>query len=155
MNQSMSDTDNARDRALARLNVLVGTWTEQVDLPGMPPGQMSFEWMLDGQFLLQRSTIPEPAFPDSIAIIAAAGRGDGYTQHYFDARGVVRTYAMTLEDRTWTLLRDRPDATPLHFAQRFTGILTADTNTITAIWETSGDGQHWGKDFDLTYTRNT
>ena len=150
----MNDTDSPPDPALARLSVLVGTWTEQVGLPGVPAGQMSFEWALDGQFLLQRSTIPWSAFPDSIGIIAAAERGDGYTQHYFDARGVVRSYAMTLDDRTWTLLRDQPDATPLHFAQRFTGILTADTNTITASWETSRDGQHWHKDFDLTYTRN-
>ncbi len=89
--------------------------------------------------------------PGTLAQFAHLGLA---TQHYFDARGVVRSYAMTLDDRTWTLLRDQPDATPLHFAQRFTGIIAADTNTITAIWETSGDGQHWRKDFDLTYTRN-
>jgi hypothetical protein len=148
----MNDTESARRRALARLDALVGDWTEQVGLPGVPAGRMSFRWTLDGHFLLQRSEIPNPDFPDSVAIIALATDGTGYTQHYFDSRGVVRTYAMTLDERTWTLLRDRPDFTPLHFAQRFTGTFATDGNTISAAWETS-DGDHWHKDFDLTYTR--
>jgi hypothetical protein len=149
----MNDAEPARRRALARLDALVGDWTEQVDIPGMPAGRMSFEWILDGQFLLQRSEIPNPEFPDSVAIIAPAADGTGYVQQYFDSRGVARTYAMTLEERTWTLLRNRPDFTPLNFAQRFTGSFAADGNTIIAAWETSDDGEHWHKDFDLSYTR--
>jgi hypothetical protein len=148
----MNDTESARRRALARLDALVGDWAEQVDLPGVPAGRMSFRWILGKQFLMQRSDIPDPDFPDSVAIIAVAADGTGYTQHYFDARGVVRTYAMTLDERTWTLLRDRPDFTPLHFAQRFTATF-AGGDTIVAAWETSDDGEHWRKDFDLTYTR--
>src|SRR6266540_2489456 len=81
-----------------------------------------------------------PYFPDSVAVIAVTPDGTGYTQHYFDSRGVVRTYAMTLDQHTWTLLRDRPDFTPLHFAQRFTATFTTDGNTITATWESSDDG---------------
>jgi len=104
-----NDTESARRRALARLDALVGDWTEQVDLPGVPAGRMSSQWILDGQFLLQRSEIPDPDFPDSAAIIAVAANGAGHTQHHFDSRGVVRTYAMTLDERTWTLLRDPPD----------------------------------------------
>jgi hypothetical protein len=114
---------------------------------------MSCEWILDGQFLLQRSTVAEPKFPDSIAVIALRADGAGYTQRYFDSRGVVRTYAMTLDAHTWTLQRDRADFTPLHFSQRFTGSLSADGNAITAGWETRHDGERWPKDFDLTYTR--
>ncbi len=148
-----TDTESARRRALARLDALVGAWTEQVNLPGVPAGRMSFQWTLDRQFLLQRSEIPNPDFPNSVAIIALAADGVGYTLHYFDSRGVVRTYAMTLDERTWTLLRDRPDFTPLHFAQRFTGTFATGGNTIIAAWETSDDGEHWHKDFDLTYTR--
>jgi hypothetical protein len=149
----MGDTDTRRRRALAELTVLIGDWAEQVDLSDVPAGRMSFEWALDGQYLVQRSDIPEPSFPDSLAIIAVAADGTGYTQHYFDSRGVVRTYAMTLEDRTWTLLRDRPDFTPLNFAQRFTGTFSDDGETITAVWERSDDSQHWRTDFTLTYTR--
>jgi len=149
----MDDTASVRASALARLEALVGDWTEQVNLPGTPAGRMSVEWILDGQFLIQRSQIPGPDFPDSVAVIAVTPDGTGYTQHYFDSRGVVRTYAMTLDQHTWTLLRDRPDFTPLHFAQRFTATFTADGNTITATWESSDDGEHWHKDFDLIYTR--
>jgi len=32
---------------------------------------MIFEWTLDRHYLLQHSTIPDPQFPDSLAIIAA------------------------------------------------------------------------------------
>jgi hypothetical protein len=149
----MNDTEARRGRALARLGVLVGEWSEQVDLPDVPAGRVSFEWALDGQFLVQRSTIPDPTFPDSVGIIAVAGDGAGYVLHYFDSRGVVRTYAMTLDEHTWTQLRDRADFTPLHFAQRFTGTLTDDGKTITAIWETRDPGKHWRKDFDVTYRR--
>jgi len=145
---------NARNRAHAQLTMLVGTWSERVDLPGIPAGRTSVEWVLDVQFLLQRSEIADPAFPDSLGVIAPAEDGKGYVQHYFDSRaGVVRRYAMTLDEHRWTLLRDRPDSTPLHFTQRFTGTFT-DADTITATWERSDDGQHWHTDFDLTYTRN-
>src|SRR6266540_765948 len=81
----MNDTESARRRALARLDALAGDWTEQVDLPGVPAGRMSFQWTLDRQFLVQRSEIPNPDFPDSVAIIALAADGTGCTQHYFDS----------------------------------------------------------------------
>lgn len=150
----MDDTDARPHNALAQLSVLIGDWAEQVKLPDVPAGGMTFEWALDGQYLVQRSHIPEPGFPASLTIIAVAAGGTGYTQHYFDSRGVVRTYVMTLDDRTWTLLRDRPDFTPLHFAQRFTGTFSDDGDTITATWERSDDGQErWRTDFTLTYTR--
>jgi len=111
-------------RALARLEVLVGEWIEQVTLPRVPPGRMVFEWALDGQYLLQRSEIPDPAFPDSIAIIAANADGAGYTQHYFDSRGVVRVYTMGFDGARLTLLRNAPELTPLDFSQRLAFNLT-------------------------------
>jgi hypothetical protein len=63
-------------------------------------------------------------------------------------------------DPTWTtppeppLVRDRPDFTPLSFAQRFTGTFAADGRTIVGRWETSHDGgAAWEHDFDLTYRK--
>ncbi len=79
---------------------------------------------------------------------------NGYLQHYFDSRGVVRLYRMSLEHRVWTLYRTEPDFTPLEFAQRFVGTISADGNRIEGPWETSyDDGQTWERDFLLSYTR--
>jgi hypothetical protein len=146
---------SARASALDRLGAFVGEWTEQVGVPDVPPGRVVFEWALGGQFLLQRSEIPQPEFPDSIAIIAVDPSGEAYTQHYFDSRGVVRVYAMGFRDGVWTLVRDAPDFTPLSFSQRFTGTFADNGKTINGAWETSDDGMHWQLDFDLTFTRVT
>ena len=94
-----------------------------------------------------------PEAPDSMAIIAADPDTGGYTQHYFDARGVARLYAMRLTDGVWTLTRQSPDFTPLDFWQRFTATISADGDTISGAWEKCLDGTTWEHDFDLTYRR--
>jgi hypothetical protein len=151
--------DATRAAALARLEPLVGDWSIEARFASSPEptrGQLSFAWELGGQFLIERSTVDHPEAPDSIALVSVAETGDGheYVQHYFDSRGVVRTYRMALRDGEWTLVRDRPDFTPLSFAQRFTGTFAADGRTIAGRWETSHDGggtcEH---DFDLTYRK--
>jgi len=115
-----------------------------------------FEWALDGTYLIQRADIPQPEFPNSISIIAHDAETDTYKMHYFDSRGVVRLYEMGLRDGRWTLLRDKPDFSPLNFTQRFHGTFSADGNTIDGRWEASQDGgETWELDFGLTYTRVT
>lgn len=104
---------------------------------------------------MQRSDIPNPAFPDSITIIGVDPNGESYTQHYFDSRGVVCLYAMPSDAGRWTLMRSAPDFTPLDFSQWFTGAFAEDGNSIDAAWETSHDGVHWEHDVDHTYTRVT
>ena len=79
---------------------------------------------------------------------------DGYLRRFFDSRGVVRLYQMSLEGRTWTLLRTAADFSPLDFSQRFVGAISADSNRIDGRWETSYDrGQTWELDCPLSYTR--
>ncbi len=112
-----------------------------------------FEWALDGQFLLQRTEAPIPDAPDSLAIVAAGPRDRGYTQHYYDSRGVVRLYAMSFDGGVWTLTREAPDFSPLDFGQRFTGTFSADGNTINGAWEKRFDGGEWEHDFALIYHR--
>jgi hypothetical protein len=144
------------DAALERLDFLVGEWVVEADFPGLdtPAGRSVFEWDLDGRFLVQRTEAPKPA-PDSMAIVSAEPETGTYTQHYFDARGVVRLYAMTFDGGVWQLSREAEDFSPLSFRQRFTGRVSADGDSIHGVWERSGDGLvQWETDFGLTYRRN-
>jgi hypothetical protein len=69
--------------------------------------------------------------------------------HYFDTRGVIRTYRSSFADGVWKLWREDPD-----FWQRFTGTVGADGSSMTAAWEISHDaGTTWQHDFDMTYTK--
>ena len=142
--------------ARAALDAFIGEWSVAVALPGAPPsdvrGHATFEWMLDGRFLVQRTEIPIPEAPDSTSIVSPDD-GGGFTQHYFDSRGVVRLYAMTFAGGEWTLLRTEPDFTPLAFCQRYVGRFDEDGGAIRGRWEQSADGTAWELDFELTYTR--
>ena len=145
--------EKARAHALAKLEPFVGEWTARASIQGAPAGLVTFEWALGGQFLVQRSEVPHPDAPDGLELIAPNRGGDGYTKHYFDSRGVVRIYQMTLEGPTWTVRRERPDFTPLDFHQRYIGTFSDDGATISGAWESSSDGRRWRRDFELSYER--
>src|SRR3954451_7435544 len=142
-----------RSEALERLNVLVGEWTLEADIPRAPRGRVSFEWALGGQFVLQRTEVPHPQAPDSISILTVDLESGAYQQHYYDSRGVVRLYAMSLSDGVWRLERHKPDFSPLPFHQRFTGTFSEDGDRIDGAWEKSDTGDEWELDFHLTYRR--
>jgi hypothetical protein len=153
-----------RTDTLARLGVFIGDWSLEARFPGHQPTSAGaadsgvmvrsrFEWTLGGQFLLQHTEVPIPEAPDSLAIVGVDLRTGGYTQHYYDARGVERRYAMGFGDGVWTLTRESPDFSPLDFRQRFTGAFSEDQDTITGVWEKCLDGGEWEHDFALTYRR--
>ena len=87
-----------RPEALARLDVFVGEWVVEARFPGQPAPRGAagdgpvarswFEWALDGQFLLQRTEVPAPEAPDGLMIVSADPQTGGYTQHYYDSRGL-------------------------------------------------------------------
>jgi hypothetical protein len=154
----------SRSEALARLDVFVGEWIVEARLPGGgsapstaeeegPRVRSRFEWVLDGRFLLQRTQAPVPEAPESLAIVTVDAESGAYTQHYYDSRGVVRLYAMSLVGGVWTLTREAPDFSPLDFRQRFTGTLSQDGNTISGAWEKGTGSAGWEHDFNLTYRR--
>jgi ketosteroid isomerase-like protein len=133
--------------SVARLEPLIGRW--RIGAPGADPaGDVEFEWLGDKAFVVQRWRSDPPEFPDGIAIIAPDDTGDGFVQHYFDTRGVARTYGMSLSDGEWRLWRDGDD-----FGQRFTGRFSADGTTIDGAWEIAHDRTTFEHDFDLAYTR--
>ncbi len=96
----------AQHPALERLDAFVGEWSMEASFAPGVTGRAVFEWVLGGQFLVERSEVPDA--PDGIAIVGVDRDGQAYTQHYFDSRGVARVYAMTFRDGVWTLLRDAP-----------------------------------------------
>src|SRR6476620_6521467 len=141
--------------ALERLEPLVGEWEVSASLaPDGPTGRMTLEWDLGGRFLLQRTSIPVPEAPEALSVISVNTDGETYTQHYFDSRGVVRVYAMRFDGREWLLIREKPDFTPLAFAQRYTGTLSEDGRVIEGRWEMwSAGAAAYELDFELTYTK--
>ncbi|MGH3188005.1 MAG: hypothetical protein ACRDPY_23460 [Streptosporangiaceae bacterium] len=150
--------------ALARLDVFVGDWILEASFPGDPAARSGpavdgptvlsrFEWALDRQFLLQRTEVPVPEAPDSLTIVTVDPETAAYKQHYYDSRGVVRLYSMSLFDGVWTLTRESSDFTPLDFRQRFTGTFSDDGNVISGAWEKDIHGSGWEHDFALVYRK--
>jgi hypothetical protein len=145
---------------IAQLEPLAGTWRMDAEFPDGrqgPPGDMGartiFEYGPDRGYVIQRWQVPHPAAPDGIAIIAADATGDGFQQHYFDARGVVRVYQMTFNDGIWTLERTTADFSALDFEQRWEAELSADGRTIRGRWLHRAGDRNWEHDFALTYAR--
>jgi hypothetical protein len=166
MSEEVIVMTETRSEALARLGVFVGEWVVEARFPGGQPAPSStreeglqarsrFEWVLDGQFLLQRTEAPVPEAPDSLTIVSIGQETGRYTQHYYDSRGVARLYAMTLADGMWTLTRESPDFSPLDFQQRFNGIFGDGGNTISGAWEKCLNDDGWEHDFSLTYRRTS
>lgn len=143
----------ARTAALARLTPLLGEWTLESPVSPDLRGRAAFEWTLGGQYMLGRTEVPDSGVPDSITVISVNDDGESYTQHYFDSRGVVRVYEMTFGADGWTLLRERPDFSPLSFHQRYIGELADDGESILGRWEKSYDGSDWELDFELNFRR--
>jgi hypothetical protein len=145
-----------RERDASALEPLIGNWDVEAASPRgdwSGTGRTTFEWLLGRAFVLQRAETDHPAAPSVHAILVPAAGGGGWTQHYFDSRGVVRRYEMTFDPRTWTLVRRTADDSPLDFHQRYTGTFSADGDTIDGQWEMSDDGSDWQTDFRLTYRR--
>ena len=147
----------ARSDALARLEPFVGEWSleavSRVRSARRLAGSVVFEWDLGGKYLTQRTLVPHPAAPDSLAIVSVSPDGRAYTQHYFDSRGVTRLYAMTLDDGGWELLRESADFSPLPFSQRFIGTFSDDAADDHRALGESTEGSGWELDFELIYRR--
>jgi hypothetical protein len=147
----MSDQSSQQGR-LERLHMFVGQWNLEASFSQpAASGRAVFEWILDGQFLTERTE--GSGAPGSIAVVGLDASDQAYTQHYFDSRGVARIYSMTFDGATWTLLRNASDFSPLDFWQRFTATFSPDGRTITGSWELSKDGSEWEHDFDLIYRK--
>jgi hypothetical protein len=138
------------DPELQPFEALVGTWTVEARHPTLPStvvhGTAEFEWLEGERFLLQRSRLDHPEFPDSLIVFGASD--DGLSMDYFDSRGVHRVYGVSLSDGVWRMWRHAPG-----FSQKFSGKLSADRDTIEGLWKLSRDDSTWADDLAVRFRR--
>jgi hypothetical protein len=144
-----------------RLAPLIGAWSMALVMPGeevpreLPDvgARVTFEWMGDKAFVVERWRVPIPEAPDGLAVIGWDEGRRTFLQHYFDERGVARVYEMSFEAGVWKLVRSKPDFSPFDFSQRYRGTVSGDGSRIDGTWEIAEDHKTWKKDFDLIYSR--
>jgi hypothetical protein len=141
------------------MDLLFGEWeaSGQMDLDGQTIkviGHTTIEPL--GEFVVLRSTVQPPEFPDSISIIGGGPEGEPAPMHYFDERGVQRLYLSTVGDGRWVIWRGDESwrESPGH-NQRYVGEISPDGSKITGAWERGlGEaGDRWEQDFTLDYQR--
>lgn len=138
--------------ALKPFEVLVGEWKTEGSHPYFPGtvlhGRTSFEWIEGGAFLLERSELDNPEFPNGVAIFGSDDEAKKYHMIYFDSRGISRLYKCSIKDNVLTWQRDEAG-----FAQRMALTVSSDGNKMVGKGEMRRDGKTWEGDLSLTYTR--
>ena len=137
--------------ALAAFTPFIGTWTTEGRHPMVEAtlhGRTIFEWREGGAFLCMRTEIDEPQIPSGISYIGSDDQEGTYMMLYFDERGVSRHYEVSMDAGVMHWWRDAPG-----FRQRYTITMSADGDTLHGRGELARDGDAWGPDLDLTYTR--
>jgi hypothetical protein len=136
--------------ALEPLRFLVGDWRTEGTHPMLPgetlSGRTSFSWHEGGAFLIMRSQVDRPKFPDGVAIIGSDGVSGKFAMIYFDERGVSRLLDVTVGDRTVTWRHDDPE-----FAQSLT--IAAEGDRLVSTGGMSKKGGEWEDDLSQVFTR--
>ncbi len=127
---------------------LVGDWSTQAthtSLPGvLIDGRSSLELLGADGFLLHRTWYSHPDIPDAVSLLGAG------QAHYFDARGVVRRFALVVTADGWSTERPRGDEA---FGQRTTWRVDAEGTVIRGTSQLSYDGVRWEDDLEVVYRR--
>jgi len=152
MNKNIPQNPNP---ALKDLDVFVGDWAMELSNASFLPsssdtvrGQVSFEWLEGGAFLVLYMGNKPPGTPDALWLISRDESTPNYVVLYYDTRKVSRVYEMSFSNSAWKMWRNSQS-----FSQRFEGKFSDDGNTITAHWQKSSNDSIWEHDFDVTYTR--
>lgn len=135
--------------ALKPFERLIGQWQTTCShpyFPGVINGKASFEFIVGGAFVLMRSEIDNPNFPDGMAIFGSDDEANTYSMNYFDERGISRKYYAAINEKQLTWWRENSS-----FSQRFT--LDISKGQLVSKGEMSRDGAAWEPDLSLTYTR--
>jgi hypothetical protein len=127
------------------LDHVLGSWDIEVRHHAVPvpvAGRQHYERVLDGAFTMLTWTHEHPDFPDAVAML-----GDR-AFHYFDVRGVVRTFDLEVTGTGWSMIRRGDD-----FWQR-SRLRFLSRDAMEGDGENSHDGgTTWQHDFSVTYTR--
>jgi hypothetical protein len=134
---------------------LVGAWTTEATHPAVPgtivSGTAHVQWLEGERFLIFRARNDHADFPDSISII---GDTDGLQWHYFDSRGVHRTYEFGVTDDSWEISRDAAGSDAAAFSQRLTVTFEDDDDTMEGRSKISYENETWQDDLQITYRRS-
>lgn len=141
---------NQPNPALKPFEVLVGHWQSTGTHPYIPDqklhGRVSFEWIEGGAFLLMRSEIDHPQFPDGVGVFGSDDEAGTYYQIYFDERGTSRKYDVSITNSQLKWWRDDQ-----HFSQRYT--MSLSPNKLVGQGQMSRHGGEWENDLSMTCTK--
>jgi hypothetical protein len=131
---------------------IVGAWRSTGTHPALPGvvlhGRVSFAWQHGGAFLVWRSEVEHPLFPDGIAIVASDDEAGTIFMSYFDERAISRKYDVTLGENGFAMQRADPK-----FAQRMTFSLEAGDTRMVSKGEMSREGAAWEPDLSQIFER--
>ncbi len=154
MSQSSAIGAGARipNPALKPLEFLIGEWRTTGSHPLAPEtvltGRASFAWHEGGAFLIMRSEVDEPRFPDGVAIIGSSDVAGAFAMIYFDERGTSRIFQMSVGDRTVTWRRDDPD-----FSQSLTITAGEGRDRLVSQGRMTTKEGIWTDDLSQLFTR--
>ena len=134
--------------ALKSFDILLGEWQTTGSHPYLPNvtlhGRTSFEKLEGGAFLIVRTEIHHPKFPDGIEIFGSDDMTKEFFMLHFDERGISRKYDVKIDGHKLEWRRDDPV-----FSQRFTLAIEDDGHKLMSWGEMSRDGAPWEKDLEL------
>jgi hypothetical protein len=137
--------------ALQPLEFLIGRWRTIGSHPQVPDkalhGRTSFAWHEGGAFLIMRTEVDEPQFPNGLAIIGSDDSAGKFIMSYFDERGTSRIFQVMVGNGTVTWHRDDPKFSQLT-------VITAEAgDTLIGKGRMSKDRGAWVDDLSQVYER--
>ncbi|MEU9888250.1 hypothetical protein [Sphaerisporangium sp. NPDC051011] len=127
-------SDKTPNPALRQLDVLVGTWnvTTSDGGQGASDGQVTFEWMEGGFFLIQRFELGQVRGVEYIGHDEETGT---LRSHVFSTAGDVLPYTWQVQNGTLTIWYDAPGS-PAYFE----GTFAEDGRSYAGAWHWPGGG---------------
>lgn len=131
----MTDQKPTPDPALKRMgDRLIGTWK----ISGGAQGQIAYEWMDGGFFLIQRIDLNDNKGMEIIGhelLFGASDPGEDIKSRYYGARGETYDYVYELDGDTLTIWGGEKGS-----PARYVGKFSKDGNTLSGAWEWPGGG---------------